>query len=302
MKPILVVLAAGIGSRYGALKQMDRIGRGGEVLLHYAVYDALRSGFDRVVFVIRHAIEKDFNEVVIQRMDSGVKYSLAFQELDTLIPADLWDKAKANGRTQPWGTVHAIICAADQLDAPFLVISSDDFYGRAAFGAMGNFLSAPEVKNGAIVTYPLGKTLSATGTVTRGVCELKDGLLKGVEEFHKIEKKGNIIFNTSPDGKKKQFMPETPVSMNFWGFPLAAIEPVKKFFYEYMTHLVLTRQHECYIPLAADWLVKNGMLKIQSIKTSAEWFGITWQEDRQDAIARIMDLNRAGVYPSPLWK
>jgi hypothetical protein len=235
-------------------------------------------------------------------MDSGVNYSLAFQELDTLIPQDLWDKAKANGRTQPWGTVHALICAADQIDAPFLVISSDDFYGRAAFTAMGNFLGAPEVKNGAIVAYRLGKTLSATGSVTRGVCEVKGGFLKSVEEFHKIEKKGNIIFNTSPDGKKKQFMPDAPVSMNFWGFPLAAIEPIKKFFYEYMTHLVLTRRHECYIPLAADWLIKNNILKIQSVKTSEEWFGITWQEDRQDAIARIMDLNRAGVYPSPLWK
>jgi NDP-sugar pyrophosphorylase family protein len=302
MMPILVVLAAGIGSRYGALKQMDRVGRGGETMLHFSVFDAMRAGFERVVFVIRRAIEHDFSEVVLKRLDSSVKYSLAFQELDALIPPDLWQQAQANGRTQPWGTAHALLCAEGQLDAPFLVINSDDFYGREAFAAMGHFLSDPAVANGAIVTYMLGKTLSSTGTVTRGVCVVKDGFLKSVEEFHKIEKKGTIIFNTSPDGKKRQFMPDTPVSMNFWGFPVGALAKIKDFFYQYLKHLVLTRQHECYLPLAADWLVKNNLLKIQSLKTASEWFGITWQEDRQHAIARIMDLNRMGVYPSPLWQ
>jgi choline kinase len=301
MKPILVVLAAGMGSRYGALKQMDRIGRGGEVLLHYSVYDAMRAGFERVVFVIRQAIEKDFTEVVLNRMDTSVKYSLAFQELDTLIPPELFTHAKANGRTQPWGTTHALICAADQLDAPFLVINSDDFYGREAFASMGQFLSAPDTANGAIVTYTLGKTLSATGSVTRGICNIQGGYLKNIEEHHKIEKKGNLIFNTAPDGKKKQFMPDTPVSMNFWGFQPGALPGIKDFFYEYLKQLAATLRHECYIPLAADWLIKNNCLKIQLLKATSEWFGITWQADRQNAIARIMDLNSKGVYPSPLW-
>jgi len=298
----LVVLAAGMGSRYGALKQIDRVGRGGEVLLHYAVYDAMRAGFEKVVFIIRHAIEQDFREVVLKRIDSRVKYSIAYQELDTLIPPEIFKKAQENGRTQPWGTTHALLCAADQIDSPFLVINSDDFYGHEAFAAMGQFLRNPALADGAIVTYVLNKTLSLQGAVTRGVCTVHDGLLKSIEELHAIEKKGNIIFNTSPDGKKKQLMPDTPVSMNFWGFPASSLAHIKVFFDEYLVSLANTRRHECYIPLAVDYLIKKNLLKVQQLKVVADWFGITWKEDHQEALRRIMSLEQKGVYTSPLWK
>jgi hypothetical protein len=300
--PILVVLAAGMGGRYGALKQMDRIGRGGEVLLHFSVYDAVRSGFEKVVFVIRHAIEKDFAEVVLKRLPASIEYSIAYQELDTLIPPEIFAAAQANGRTQPWGTTHALLCAAEQLDRPFLVINSDDFYGLDAFQAMGRFLQDPDTAgDGAIVTYLLAKTLSARGAVTRAVCTVNNGFLKNTEELHAIEKKGNIIFNTDSEGKKKQLMPDTPVSMNFWGFPPQVLAPIQQFFSEYLAALAKTRRHECYIPLATDWLIKKELIRIHVLKADSQWFGITWQGDRQDAITRIMDLNREGVYPSPLW-
>jgi hypothetical protein len=254
------------------------------------------------VFVIRRAIEKDFTEVVLKRFPKELKYSLAFQEIDTQIPAELFAQAKANGREQPWGTAHALICASEQLDAPFLVINADDFYGREAFRVMAQFLSDGSQENGAVVTYSLNKTLNALGGVTRRVCAFKGGFLTSIDETPNIEKKGNLIVSTFTDGRKKQLLPDTPVSMNFWGFPVSALEGIKFFFYEYLKQLILTRKHECFVPLAVDWLVKNKRLTIQQLKTDSEWFGITWLEDRQNAIARIMDLNRKGVYPSPLWK
>jgi choline kinase len=190
-KPILVVLAAGMGSRYGGLNQMEKFGKGGEVLLDYSVFDALRGGFEKVVFIIRHDIEKDFREIVLARMEGKVKYDLAFQDLDTLIPPAIFAEAKKAGRTKPWGTAHALLCAADKLDAPFAVLNADDFYGREAFAAIGKFLSGgssagisePDLKDSAIVPYKLEPTLSPQGTVARGVCEIKDGYLTNVDEL-----------------------------------------------------------------------------------------------------------------------
>jgi UTP-glucose-1-phosphate uridylyltransferase len=222
--PILVVLAAGMGSRYGGLKQMDKIGKNGEVLLDFSVYDAVKSGFEKVVFIIRHDIEKDFRELVLARMGSKVKWELAFQDPDSLIPPDIFEAAQKAGRTKPWGTGHALLCAAEKIDAPFTVLNADDFYGREAFAVMCKHLSGPDAAVSAIVPYRLDKTLSPQGTVTRGVCEVKDGYLTCVDELTAIEKAPSIegkdgrIFNTAPDGSIRELAPETPVSMNFWGF------------------------------------------------------------------------------------
>ncbi|MDR1099551.1 MAG: NTP transferase domain-containing protein, partial [Treponema sp.] len=183
MGPILVVLAAGMGSRYGGLKQMDRIGKDGEVLLDYSVYDALRSGFEKVVFIIRHDIEKDFRELVLDRMGSKVRWELAFQDLDSLIPPALFEKARQAGRAKPWGTTHALLCAAGKIDAPFTVLNADDFYGREAFEAMGKYLRGSDSRDAAIVPYNLEKTLSPQGTVTRGVCEIQGEYLVSVDEL-----------------------------------------------------------------------------------------------------------------------
>ncbi|MCL2478448.1 MAG: hypothetical protein FWF22_03040, partial [Treponema sp.] len=227
--PILVVLAAGMGSRYGGLKQMEKIGRNGEVLLDYSVYDALRGGFEKVIFIIRHDLEKDFRELILTRMEGKVKYDLAYQELSSQVPKNIYEEAMKLGRTKPWGTAHALLCASDKIDAPFAVINSDDFYGREAFAVIGKHLGKPDVKDGAIVPYKLEPTLSPQGTVARGVCEIEDGYLKTVDELTAIEKKGGKIFNTAADGSIRYLEANTPVSMNFFGYPAGVMPQFKKY-------------------------------------------------------------------------
>jgi dTDP-glucose pyrophosphorylase len=302
MKPILVILAAGMGSRYGGLKQIDRIGKNGEVLLDYSVYDALQSGFGKVVFIIRRDIEGDFKEIVLDRMGSSVPYELAYQELDSLLPPDLKEYAAKTGRTKPWGTAHALLCAAPFIDAPFTVINSDDFYGREAFRVMGAYLSAPDLQEGAIVPYRLEKTLSSKGTVTRGVCVVKDSYLVSVDELKSIEKQGGVIFNTGEDGTRRELAADTPVSMNFWGFPPGCLPHIRDFFGEFCETSGKEPKSECYIPLAADRLIKKGYLRLKVLSAESEWFGVTYQEDRAEAQRRIGELGSAGVYPARLWK
>jgi choline kinase len=301
-KPILVVLAAGMGSRYGGLKQMDKIGKNGEVLLDYSVYDALQGGFDKVVFIIRHDIEKDFRELVLARMEGAVKYDLAFQELDSLIPPALFAEAKNLGRSKPWGTAHALLCAADKIDAPFAVLNADDFYGREAFLVLGKFLSAPGLTDAAIVPYKLEPTLSPQGTVTRGVCEIKDGYLVSVDELTAIEKKDGLIFNTAPDGTKQNLRSSDPVSMNFWGFPETILPHFKKYFADFIAASGRELKSECYLPKAADWFIKNNYIRIKALEADSEWFGVTYKEDREAAVKRLEALTSGGVYPAPLWK
>ena len=303
--PILVVLAAGIGSRYGGLKQMDKIGKNGEVLLDFSVYDAVKSGFEKIVFIIRHDIEKDFRELALSRMRPKVRWELAFQEPDSLIPPDIFQAAQEAGRTKPWGTGHALLCAADKIDAPFTVINSDDFYGREAFAAMGKHLSGPDAATPAIVPYQLEKTLSPQGTVARGVCEVKDGCLTGVEELTAIEKKDGRIFNTAPDGSIRELTPETPVSMNFWGFSPDILPEFKKYFDDFLKNFAADMKgqikSECFIPKAVDYFIKHGTIKVKVLSANSDWFGVTYKEDREAAIKKIDELTANGIYPSPLW-
>ena len=299
--PILVVLAAGIGSRYGGLKQMEKIGANGEVLLDYSVFDAIRGGFEKTVFIIRHDLEKDFTDLVLNRMKGKVKYELAYQELDSLLPAGAAAEARKNGRTKPWGTAHALLCAADKLDAPFAVLNSDDFYGREAFAALGKFLASPDLKDGAIVPYKLEPTLSPQGTVARGVCEIEGDYLKAVDELVSIEKKNGKIYNTNPDGTLRYLAADAPVSMNFWGFPVSTIPHFKKYFNDFIAVSGKELKSECYLPKAADWFIKNNILKIRSLKADSQWFGVTYKEDRETAINYITDLTKRGIYPKSLW-
>ena len=299
--PILAVLAAGIGSRYGGLKQMEKIGANGEVLLDYSVFDALRGGFEKIVFIIRHDIEKDFRDLILKRMEGKVHYELAYQELDNLIPKDLAIEIKDKGRIKPWGTAHALLCAADKLDAPFTVLNSDDFYGKEAFEIMGKFLGSGDIKDAAIVPYKLEPTLSPQGTVARGVCEIENGYLKTVDELTAIEKKDNKIFNTAADGSIRYLEAETPVSMNFWGFPAQIIPHLKKYFDDFLAVSGKELKSECYIPKAADWLIKNDIIKIKSLDVDSRWFGITYKEDLKEAIRYIEELTEKGVYQKKLW-
>jgi NDP-sugar pyrophosphorylase family protein len=303
--PVLVVLAAGMGSRYGGLKQMDRIGKNGEVLLDYSVYDALGAGFEKVVFIIRHDIEKDFRELVLARMGSKVRWDLAFQDLDTLIPADIYATAQKVGRAKPWGTTHALLCAADKIDAPFTVLNADDFYGREAFEVMGNYLRGSGLRDAAIVPYHLEKTLSPQGTVTRGVCEVRDGCLVSVDELTAIEKKNGKIFNTNADGSRRELTADTPVSMNFWGFPETILPHFQTYFDDFLKTFAADMagqiKTECYLPKAADWFIKNNIIRIKSLPADSDWFGVTYREDKEAAVQRIAALTSGGVYPPALW-
>jgi hypothetical protein len=297
----LVVLAAGLGSRYGGLKQIDRIGQGGEVLPDYSVFDAKRAGFKKVVFIIRRDIEEDFNDIVLSRFGNSMPYALAFQEFDSLIPPDVLAESRRIGRTKPWGTTHALLCARDSIDAPFAVINADDFYGREAFEAMGKYLSGPDLQEGAIVPYSLRKTLSPQGTVTRGVCEIQEGFLVSVDELTAIAKEGGRICNTDSAGAKRELGPDTPVSMNFWGFPPGIFPDLRRYFDEFLRTSGGQPKAECYLPMAVDWLIKQKLLRVRCLEADSEWFGVTYKADKESAVNRINTLIDQGVYPPSLW-
>ena len=303
--PVLVVLAAGIGSRYGGLKQMDRLGKNGEMLLDYSVYDAVQSGFEKIVFIIRHDIENDFRELVLSRMGSKIKWELAFQDPDSLIPPEVFAGAQKAGRTKPWGTAHALICAENNIDAPFAVINADDFYGREAFAVLGAHLGGPEANQSAIVPYRLEKTLSSQGTVARGVCEIKDGYLHSVDELTAIEQKGDKIINTNPDGSIRELPADCPVSMNFWGFPPSVLPEFKKYFNDFLAVFSAgipgNLKAECFIPRAADQFIQKGIVKIKALNCNSDWFGVTYREDREEAVKKLAALTASGVYPQTLW-
>jgi hypothetical protein len=300
-KPIIVVLAAGMGSRYGGLKQMDSIGKNGEALLDYSLFDAARTGFGKAVFIIRHDIEKDFRSLVLSRIHAAFPCELAFQELDSLIPPDILAAAQKAGRTKPWGTTHALLCAEKAIDAPFAVINADDFYGKEAFDAIGNYLCRDTLGEGAIVPYRLDKTLSPQGTVTRGVCTIRDGCLTSVDELKTIAKESDgRIYNTL-DGTKRELKADTPVSMNFWGFPQTIFPLMRRYFDDFLKTSAHDPKSECYLPMAADWFIKNQLLKIHVLEADSPWFGVTYREDRESAVNRVAALTSEGVYPEKLW-
>jgi len=316
-KPVIVILAAGMGSRYGGLKQIDKIGKNGEVLLDYSVFDAKRSGFGKAVFIIRRDIEADFRELVLTRIAGSFPCELAFQEMDSLIPPAAYAKSREVNRTKPWGTTHALLCARSLIDAPFTVINADDFYGPEAFKAMGTFFSAGQsagrtrgqtdadgaISEGAIVPYSLQKTLSPQGTVTRGVCKITDGYLSSVEELTAIAREADgKIYNTGADGSKQYLPDTTPVSMNFWGFPQTIFDDLQRYFDNFLESSAGQPKAECYLPSAADWLIKNGCLKIRALEADSPWFGVTYREDREAALQRVADFTAAGVYPQALWE
>ncbi|MDR1353073.1 MAG: hypothetical protein LBK05_07310 [Treponema sp.] len=299
--PILVVLAAGMGSRYGGLKQMDRVGKSGEVLLDYSVFDAKRAGFAKAVFIIRHDIEKDFQELVLDRIGSAFPCDTVFQELDSIVPPAVFEESRKLGRSKPWGTTHALLCAEGKIDAPFAVINADDFYGRESFEALGSFLKG-DVSEGAIVPYSLHKTLSPQGTVSRGVCEIENGLLVSVDELTAIAREADgKIYNTGPDGAKRCLPEDTPVSMNCWGFPTGIFPALRRYFDEFLAEKAKDIKGESYLPLAADWFVRSGLLDIRALEADPEWFGVTYKEDREVAVNRIDRLAGQGVYPPALW-
>ena len=297
MQPTLLILAAGMASRYGSMKQIQSFGPGGETIMDYSIYDAIRAGFGKVVFVIRKDFEENFKKIFEPKLIGKIKTEYVDQDLNDFtngfqIPDE---------RTKPWGTAHAVLCAKDVIKEPFAVINADDFYGRDAFEKAAKFLTTEAAPNKyCIIGYELAKTLSQNGTVSRGVCEVnpQDELVSINERTKIYREKDKIIYEES-DGKHE--VPEnSKVSMNFWGFDAAVFSFIEKLFHEFLKEKANDPKAEFFIPIIGDAVIKTGgMIKV--IPTSAQWFGVTYKEDASTVKKDIQNLVDAETYPPSLW-
>ena len=301
MKPTLVVLAAGMGSRYGGVKQIDAVGRDGECLLDYAAYDAKNAGFGKIVYIIRKDIEKDFRERLFDRVARNMDAEYVFQNMNSLLSAE--EAGRAAQRTKPWGTIHAVLCAEEKVNSPFAVINSDDYYGREAFNVLGKYLGSldPQSREHAMVGYVLGNTMSDSGTVSRGVCSVKDGYLESITEHTKIGRvNGKII--SEFEGKEVEFTGKEWVSMNLFAFSLKAFEEFHKYWDNFKKTSLDQPKTEALLPVAASDIVRHGEGSIKFFTSSEKWFGMTYPEDREIVKAAIAQKIADGYYPATLWK
>lgn len=302
MKPTLLVLAAGMGSRYGSLKQIDPVGPSGETIIDYSIYDAMRAGFGKVVFIIRKSFEQDFKDIFITKLQSHIAVEYVFQEIDK-IPAGL---TVSTERTKPWGTAHAVLMAKDVIHEPFAVINGDDFYGSAAFQTMAdhlNSLTADTQTQYSLVGYQVGNTMSDHGTVSRGVClEDKNQLLVSVTERTNIQYVNDKIAYKGDDDNFVFLNPETLVSMNFWGFTPEYFRQTELMFTDFVKQNSDSIKAEFYIPFAIDNLINSSQASVKVLKSDAKWFGVTYKEDKPLVIEKLAQLIKTGVYPAKLWK
>lgn len=296
MKPTLLVLAAGMGSRYGGLKQIDPVGPNGQTILNYSVFDAKRAGFGKVVFIIRKDIEDDFRSVFGDKLSKIIPVEWVFQELDKLLEGSI----PPEGRVKPWGTGHAVLMAAETIQEPFAVINADDFYGREAFEKAYNFFeSNTKQTDYAMVAYQLKNTLSDFGTVSRGVCSSdEEGWLSSVTENTKIARENGMVFNTEPDGYNTPLSEDTLVSMNFWCFKPTFFGQLESHFRRFIVNNINDLKAEFYIPSAVDALIKTNQARVQVLPNAGQWFGITYQEDKPLVINKINELTASGDYPA----
>ena len=297
MKPALLLLAAGMGSRYGGLKQLDAMGPSGQTMIDYAIHDALKAGFGKIIFVIRKDFEEAFRERVGQKYESQVEVCYAFQQLD-----DLPDGFKVPaGRVKPWGTAHAVRAARHVIKEPLAVINADDFYGQEAYAEISKALSqvnsTDESLYAGMVGYVLSNTLSPNGTVNRGICTLKDGLLKSVEEFTEIGVRENgSVGGKSGSGDEKALEADSIVSMNFWGFSPSILQPLESAFTEFLSNRGDEEKSEFYLPSMIDQLIRSGAIECPVLATNSPWFGVTYPEDKPEVVACIQKLTEADVY------
>ena len=297
IKPTLLVLAAGMGSRYGGLKQIDPVGPAGETIIDYSIYDAMRAGFGKLVFVIRKDIEAQFREIIGARFEKRIAVEYVFQELDKLPPGC----SLPAGRTKPWGTTHAILMAADTIRAPFAAINADDFYGAEAYRLLAQHLTSGTTDY-AMVGFILRNTLSKFGSVARGVCRVdENNHLKSVVEMMKIEPDGGGAKNTDAAGQITKLTGEEAVSMNFWGFTPALFPQLKTQFEAFLKKSGNELKSECYIPSTVNDLVIAGQAKVKVLRTNDFWFGVTYREDRPQVVESIRQLIAQGKYPEKLW-
>jgi len=300
MKPTLLILAAGMGSRYGGLKQLDEIGPNGETIIDYSVFDAIRNGFGKVVFVVRKDFAKEFEDKILSKYINDIDVELVFQDVKNIS-----DKYSINSnRTKPWGTGHAVLAAKDAINTPFAVINADDFYGCSAFRIMAENLIQNENKTNrySMVGYIIDNTLSLSGGVSRGVCDVdENNILTNIVERSKIEKTKDSICYIDKDGLSVKIPSNTIVSMNFWGFTPDYFDYSEKLFDKFLKENENNLEAEFYIPTVVNSLIKNKEAKVEVLQTSAVWFGITYKEDKIQTIINIAELIQKGKYPGKIW-
>ena len=303
MKPTLLLLAAGMGSRYGGLKQLDGLGPNGETIMDYSIYDAIQAGFGKIVFVIRRDFEEQFREQVLSKYEGHIPAELVFQSLDAL-PEGF---SVPEGREKPWGTNHAVLMAKDVIKEPFCVINCDDFYNRDAFKVIGKFLSElPEGSKNkyAMVGFRVGNTHSENGTVARGICSKDaEGNLTTVVERTEIMRVNGPVCYKDENGEWVAVEDNTPVSMNMWGFTPDYFEHSEEYFKEFLADPknISNLKAEFFIPLMVNKLINEKTSTVQVLDTTSKWFGVTYAADRQDTVDRIQKLIDEGVYPSKLF-
>lgn len=303
MKPTLLLLAAGMGSRYGGLKQLDGLGPHGETIMDYSIYDAIQAGFGKIVFVIRKDFEEQFREKVLSKYEGHIPAELVFQGIDAL-PKGF---TVPEGREKPWGTNHAVLMAKGVINEPFCVINCDDFYNRDCFKVIGKYLAdLPEgAKNDyAMVGFRVGNTLSENGTVSRGVCSTnKEGNLTTVVERTKIERRDGKVQYLDDNGSWVTVDDNTPVSMNVWGFTPDYLDYSEEYFKEFLSdpRNMENKKSEYFIPMMVNKLITDGTATVKVLDTTSTWFGVTYPEDREGVVERIKRLVDEGVYPSKLF-
>ncbi len=299
MKPTLFVLAAGMGSRYGGLKQLDGLGPNGETIMDYSIFDAIRAGFGKVVFVIRKDFEQDFRKIVLSKYENHIPTEVVFQSVDDL-PAGF---TCPPDRTKPWGTNHAVMMGKEAIHEPFAVINADDFYGRDGFRVLGEWLSKADGEGKyCMVGYRIGNTLSESGTVSRGICQTDaNGYLTGVVERTDVARVDGAITFTGDDGKPAHTADTTPVSMNMWGFTPDYFIHSEEYFRRFLKENIDKPKAEFFIPLVVNELIVNGKATVEVLDTTAKWFGVTYAADRQGVVDKINALIAAGEYPEKLW-
>lgn len=299
MKTSLVVLAAGLGSRFGGLKQMAPIGPNQEAILEFSAYDAIQAGFQQIVFIIRKEMEADFKELIGDKIAKHIEVKYVFQSLDSVLPEGY---VRDENRSKPWGTGHAMLCVKDVVDGPFAIINADDFYGRGSYQLVHDYLVTHQ-ENPVLIGYTLENTITENGSVTRGICETKDGILQSVKERRQIEyvKDGIAYFEndvwTKVDGKSL-------VSMNMWGFYPSIFEKLEKGFIQFLNEKVPLDplKSEFLIPIFIDDMISKKEIKVQLLGSEEKWFGVTYQEDRPKVKEGISAYVEAGLYPNDLWK
>lgn len=304
-KPILVVMAAGMGSRYGGLKQMEPVDAKGHAILDFSVYDAKRAGFEKVVFIIKHAIEKDFKEIIGSRIAPFMEVEYVFQELDKLPEG----YAVPEGREKPFGTGHALLCCAGVVDAPFAVINADDYYGPKAFQMLYDYLTTHEddaLYRYVMVAFHIEKTITENGHVARGVCQVDENhFLKEITERTRIEKKGDEAAYTLDEGASWTPIPDrTPVSMNCWGFTPSFLEVLEEQFPTFLDQALRENPQKCefFLPSVVEELLKEKRASVTVLESEEKWYGVTYKADKASVMQAITAMKEAGLYPDELWK